>query len=90
VVEQDTKGLGALNPEALAMKAMAMLFGSERRFRAAQRMGRMAERPLVNKQGWVTWLPGLLGGWTQVRDLHEMPKQTFREWFEQRGSKNGR
>jgi L-lactate dehydrogenase complex protein LldF len=90
VVEQDTKGLGALNPEALAMKAMAILFGSERRFRAAQRMGRMAERPLVNKQGWVTWLPGLLGGWTQVRDLHEMPKQTFREWFEQRGAKNGR
>ena len=90
VVEQDTKGLGALNPEAVAMKAMAILFGSERRFRAAQRLGRIAERPLVNKQGWVTWLPGLLGGWTQVRDLHEMPKQTFREWFEQRGAKNGR
>jgi L-lactate dehydrogenase complex protein LldF len=89
VVEQDTEGFGALNPEALAMKAMAMLFTSERRFRAAQRMGRMAERPLVNKAGWVTWLPGLLGGWTQVRDLHEMPKQTFREWFEQRGSKDG-
>ncbi len=26
----------------------------------------------------------LLGGWTQVRDLKEMPKQTFREWFEAR------
>jgi len=90
VVEQDTQGFGAFNPEALAMKAMAMLFTSERRFRAAQRMGRMAERPLVNKAGWVTWLPGLLGGWTQVRDLHEMPKQTFREWFEQRGAKDGK
>jgi L-lactate dehydrogenase complex protein LldF len=90
VVEQDTQGFGALNPEALAMKAMAMLFTSERRFRAAQRMGRMAERPLVNKSGWVTWLPGLLGGWTQVRDLHEMPKQTFREWFEQRGTNDGK
>jgi len=89
VVEQDTQGFGALNPEALAMKAMAMLFMSESRFRAAQRMGRMAERPLVNKAGWVTWLPGLLGGWTQVRDLHEMPKQTFREWFEQRGESEG-
>jgi L-lactate dehydrogenase complex protein LldF len=89
VVEQDTQGFGALNPEALAMKAMAMLFTSERRFRAAQRMGRMAERPLVNKQGWVTWLPGLLGGWTQVRDLHSMPSETFREWFEKRGQPNG-
>ena len=85
VVEQDTQGLGALNPEALAMKAMAMLFSSETRFRAAQRLGRMAERPLVNKSGWITWLPGYAGGWTQVRDLHEMPKQTFREWFEARG-----
>ena len=84
VVEQDTQGLGVLNPENLAMKSMAMLFRSERRFRAAQRLGRMAERPLVNKQGYITWLPGLLGGWTQVRDLQEMPKQTFREWFEQR------
>lgn len=90
VVEQDTQGIGAFNPEALAMKAMAILFTSERRFRAAQRMGRMAERPLVNKAGWVTWLPGLLGGWTQVRDLHEMPKQTFREWFEQRGTSDGK
>ena len=85
VVEQDTKGFGALNPEALAMKAMGILFTSERRFRAAQRLGRMAERPLVNGSGWITWLPGYAGGWTKVHDLHEMPKQTFREWFEQRG-----
>ncbi len=85
VVEQDTRGLGVLNPENLAMKTMAMIFRSETRFRAAQRLGRMGEAPLVNKQGWVTWLPGLLGGWTQVRDLHSMPKQTFREWFEGRG-----
>jgi len=85
VVEQDTKGIGVLNPENLAMKTMAMIFRSEARFRAAQRLGRMGEAPLVNKEGWVTWLPGLLGGWTQVRDLHSMPKQTFREWFEKRG-----
>jgi L-lactate dehydrogenase complex protein LldF len=90
VVEQDTRGLGALNPEALAMKAMAMLFTSESRFRAAQRLGRVAERPLVNKSGWITWLPGYAGGWTQVRDLHEMPKQTFREWFEQRSANDAK
>jgi L-lactate dehydrogenase complex protein LldF len=88
VVEQDTQGLGAFNPEAVAMRAMAMLFSSETRFRAAQRLGRMAERPLVNKSGWITWLPGYAGGWTQVRDLHQMPKQTFREWFESRGDKH--
>jgi L-lactate dehydrogenase complex protein LldF len=89
VVEQDTQGLGAFNPEAVAMKAMAMLFASESRFRAAQRLGRIAERPLVNKSGWITWLPGYAGGWTQIRDLHEMPTQTFREWFENRNKDGG-
>ncbi len=56
------------------MRAMGMIFRSESRFRAAQRMGRMAESPLVGKDGWIGWLPGLLGGWTQVRDLQEMPE----------------
>jgi L-lactate dehydrogenase complex protein LldF len=89
VVEQQTAGLRILtNPEAMALKSAALIFRSERRFRAAQRLGRMAEWPLVHKdgqgEGWIGWLPGLLGGWTQVRDLREMPKQTFREWFEER------
>ncbi len=93
VVDQNTSGVaGLFNFEAAAMTAMAMLFKSERRFRAAQRLGRMAETPLVRKDaegvGWIRWLPGMLGGWTQVRDLKEMPKETFREWWEKRG-KNG-
>lgn len=87
VVEQKS----VFDPEALAMKTMAMIFRSERRFRAAQRMGRIAETPLVRKDGqgsgWIGWLPGLLGGWTQVRDLQEMPKETFRDWWEKRGSR---
>lgn len=78
--------------ESLAMKTMGMIFRSESRFRAAQRMGRMAEAPLVRKdgqgEGWIGWLPGLLGGWTQVRDLQAMPKETFREWFEGRGHRD--
>ena len=86
VVEQN----GLMNPEALAMRAMGMIFRSERRFRAAQRMGRLAETPLVRKdgqgQGWIGWLPGLLGGWTQVRDLQSMPSETFRDWWEKRAT----
>jgi L-lactate dehydrogenase complex protein LldF len=90
VVKQNTAGVaGFFDIEATAMKAMATIFRSERRFRAAQRLGRVAESPLVRKDqngtGWIGWLPGLLGGWTQVRDLQEMPKQTFREWWERRG-----
>lgn len=93
VVNQNTAGIaGLFDFEAGAMSAMAMIFKSERRFRAAQRLGRMAEAPLVRKDGqgvgWISWLPGMLGGWTQVRDLQEMPKETFRDWWEGRG-KNG-
>jgi L-lactate dehydrogenase complex protein LldF len=95
VVQQQTAGLRILtNPEALALKSVALIFRDERRFRAAQRLGRIAERPLVRKdgqgEGWIGWLPGLLGGWTQVRDLREMPRQTFREWFEQRAQSTPR
>ena len=68
VVKQNTAGVaGFFDVEAGAMKAMAMIFRSERRFRAAQRLGRVAESPLVRKDGWIRWLPGMLGGWTQVR-----------------------
>jgi L-lactate dehydrogenase complex protein LldF len=89
VVKQNTSGVaGFFDVEAGAMKAMAMIFRSEKRFRAAQRLGRIAEGPLTHKdghgEGWIDWLPGLLGGWTQVRDLKEMPKVTFREWWERR------
>jgi L-lactate dehydrogenase complex protein LldF len=90
VVEQNTAGVtGAFNLEALGMKAMAIVFGSERRFRAAQRLGRMGEALIANKDGWITWLPSMLGEWTQARDLQKMPRQTFREWWERRGA-NGR
>jgi L-lactate dehydrogenase complex protein LldF len=89
VVEQN----GSLTPEALAMRTIGMIFRSERRFRAAQRLGRIAELPLVRKdgsgEGWIGWLPGLLGGWTRVRDLQAMPKQSFREWFEKRSDAEG-
>jgi L-lactate dehydrogenase complex protein LldF len=82
------KQKGVMNAEALAMRVMGKIFLSERRFRAAQRVGRIAEAPLVRQdgqgQGWIGWLPGILGGWTQARDLQEMPKETFREWWEKR------
>ena len=89
VVKQQSAGLNILaNPEVMAFKAVATVFRSEGVFRASQKLGRLAELPLSRKDGqgvgWIDWLPGMLGGWTQVRDLRVMPKQTFREWFEQR------
>jgi L-lactate dehydrogenase complex protein LldF len=73
----------------MALKAVGLVFRSETAFHAAQKLGRIGELPLSRKdgqgEGWIDWLPGMLGGWTQVRDLRVMPKQTFREWFEARG-----
>ncbi len=87
------KQKGWADPEALALKLVASIFLSERRFRAAQRLGRIAELPLSRKDGqgerWIGWLPGLLGGWTQVRDLQSMPKQSFREWWDKRDEAAG-
>jgi L-lactate dehydrogenase complex protein LldF len=98
VIEQN----GWYAPEAFAMKAIAAIFRSERRFRAAQRLARMAQRPLARKDlpilgqnqsaesnfgpRWVKWLPGILGGWTASRDLRAMPQESFREWWEKRRS----
>jgi L-lactate dehydrogenase complex protein LldF len=97
VVQQQSSGFNILaNSEVMALKAVAMVFRSEAVFRVSQKLGRLGELPLSHKDGqgvgWIDWLPGMLGGWTQVRDLRVMPKQTFREWFEERekkGSSNG-
>ncbi len=57
---------------------MSHIFQSESRFRAAQRLARNADRPLTRKdkdgQRWIHWLPGMLGGWTQSRDLAGTPQ----------------
>ena len=95
-----TQQKGWYAPEAMAMKAMASVFRSEQQFRAAQRLARMAQRPFAKKNlpivgqdaqvgqdsevGWVKWLPGIFGGWTQTRDLHAIPRESFREWWEKR------
>lgn len=90
IVRENSSGLkGLLNSEALAMRTAGKIFRSERRFRAAQRLGRMAANALAHADGageaWITDLPGFAGGWTQVRDLKGIPPETFREWFEKRG-----
>ena len=85
VVQQQQVTLkGALDPMNIGMKVMAGIFSSERRFRAAQRLARIAQWSVVNRKGYISSLPGFLGGWTQVRDLMPVPKESFREWFEKR------
>ncbi len=84
VQQHQSTFIGSLDPENIAMKVMASIFTSDRRLRAAHRLARIGQWPVVNRRGWIDKLPGYLGGWTQVRDLMPVPKQSFREWFETR------
>ena len=69
-------------PFGAAMRALAWTFGDDRRYRRAQKLGRLAGRPFAH-DGLIARLPGL-GAWTGTRDLRAVPRQTFREWWERR------
>jgi L-lactate dehydrogenase complex protein LldF len=88
IVQQKASGIkGLIDPEVVAMRTVASVFRSERRFRAAQRLARMAANGFANDDGsgqrWISYLPGM-SGWTEVRDLRAFPAESFREWFESR------
>jgi L-lactate dehydrogenase complex protein LldF len=77
VVDSERDNLGA---ERLAMGALAKVFGDRRRYERAQKLAWAAQWPLV-RRGKIEHLPGPLSGWTAMRDLKPVPKQSFREWW---------
>jgi L-lactate dehydrogenase complex protein LldF len=72
-----------LSPEHVAMRTMARVFADRRLYEAAQRAGRLGQRPLV-RHGKIQRLPGPLSGWTSMRDVTPLPKQSFRDWWRRR------
>jgi L-lactate dehydrogenase complex protein LldF len=58
--------------ERAAMAAMARVFASRRAYEAAQRGAKLGRGPLAN---------AALAPWTRSRELPEVPKQTFRDWW---------
>ena len=84
--KQDEGGLkGKLDPENVAMQAMAKTFSDRRLYEGAQRAARIGQWPLA-RSGAIHRLPGRLAGWTDARDLKPVPEQTFREWWRSRNS----
>jgi L-lactate dehydrogenase complex protein LldF len=69
--------------EGWAMTGVGWVFGGPRRFALAQRVARLAQRPLV-RGGRIRWLPGKLGGWTRSRDLRPVARESFRDWWNRR------
>ncbi len=80
IVQQKGPGL-----EPAAMKAMAMVMGSPRRFLAAIRLARIGQGPFVRRDV-IPKVPGL-GAWTGERDLPKLPSRSFREWWVAEGAK---
>jgi L-lactate dehydrogenase complex protein LldF len=69
--------------EKVAMKGAAFALAGPKRFEAAQTFTRIAQIPFLT-DGVLTNLPGMLGGWSSVRDLMPVPTQSFREWWKHR------
>ena len=66
--------------ERAVMQAVAWLFGSSRRLGFAQRLGRLAQRPLA-RRGLIRRSPRPLAAWTRTRDLRPLAPESFREWW---------
>jgi L-lactate dehydrogenase complex protein LldF len=70
-------------PELLLMRGLAWSMADERRYeRTLVRQARWAR--LLARDGRIRRLPGLLGKWTDARDLPAPPRQSFRAWWRRR------
>lgn len=69
--------------EKLAMKAAAFVLETPERLSLARKAARIAQLPFT-RDGVIRHLPGMLAGWTSIRDLAPIPKQSFREWWAKR------
>jgi L-lactate dehydrogenase complex protein LldF len=67
----------------LLMKLFAFVATRPAAMRMALRGARLYAR-IAGRDGWIGRLPGILGGWTQHRDLKAPAAQSFNEWWEQR------
>ena len=73
----------ASRTERTLMRSAAWLFAGPRRLAAAQRVGRLGQRPFV-RAGSIRHLPGPLAMWTRTRDLKPVAEKSFRSWWLER------
>ena len=69
----------------------AMMYGAKKLFSSGKMMA-VAERGLPmsrlisGKKHKITKVPGIVGGWTDYRDIPEPPKESFRNWWKKEKS----
>jgi L-lactate dehydrogenase complex protein LldF len=66
-----------VSAEAAAMNVVASVFSSRTRYERAQKLARLGRGPIAR---------AALPGWTAMRELPDPPRQTFREWWRERGA----
>lgn len=81
VREEQAKLSGKFSLWNIGMQAAAFLFKDASRLAMAERIGQIGQKVLVSKNGFIEWMPLILSGWTQTRDLKAMPAQSFRQWW---------
>jgi L-lactate dehydrogenase complex protein LldF len=69
--------------ERIAMSTAAFTLANGSRLSVGQKLGRLLQKPF-ERDGMLADLPGILGGWTEFRDLEKIPAQSFREWWAER------
>jgi L-lactate dehydrogenase complex protein LldF len=75
---------GAVSERAV-MGLVARVFASRRRYEIAQKLARAGRGPLAKLGGTA---PGA-SAWTRMRDLPEVPAQSFRQWWRERSPADG-
>jgi L-lactate dehydrogenase complex protein LldF len=70
---------GNRTPEAAGMAALAWIFGSPRRYEAAQKAGALAR--YLGHDGTISRLPWPGSKWTVSRDAPAPAKESFRAWW---------
>jgi len=78
-----TSQASPLSAEALAMRELAHIFASPKRYEQAQQLARRGQWLFMHR-GVIDHLPGMLAGWTTARDLEPIPRQSFRDWWRER------
>ena len=80
------------NKKAPFSQMEAMMLGAKKLFTSGKMMS-VAERGLpmsrliAGRKHKITAVPGIVGGWTEYRDIPEPPKESFRNWWKKEKGK---
>lgn len=71
--------------ETLAIKGFGLVTSHPALYQAATKLAGLG-MGLIAKDGFIEKGSGLLGGWTDVRDLPQPAKESFRDWWNKQKS----